>query len=246
MLPKPVPKNIEIVVSSYGGSGSSLLLNFLKKYKTTNQRSDADMLKHHTEPPLSVNPDQKFIYIFGNPVYATISLFRRNFQFLQSSKVQKRIPEKKPPIPEEMTLEKYAELGIDRFAMREQFHNWYHSTLQNPIMFLKYERLFDNLEAVIEFCDLPMDVLNDFPEKKMRSSVDHLDSSRTLLLLQNMHHELLNELEELPDFEIREPKKLGAIHKTTNQVMYARSWVRYKAAELVNRANKKIAKMNSN
>lgn len=233
MLPKPVPKNIEIVVSSYGGSGSSLLLNFLKKYKTTNQRSDADMLKHHTEPPLSVNPEQKFIYIFGNPVYATISLFRRGFQFVQSKKIQKRIPQVKPPVPEKMTLEEYAELGVDRFAFREQFHNWYNGSMQNPIMFLKYEQMFDNIEAIIKFCDLPSEVLNDFPEKKKRNSIDHIDSPRTLELLQKMHSELLNELKDFPDFEIRKPKKFGPIEKISNQVKYNTSLARYKAAEFV-------------
>lgn len=240
MLTKPVPKNLEIIVSSYGGSGSSLLLNFLKNYKITNQGFDEDTLKHHTEPPLSVNPQQKFIYIFGNPVFATISLFRRNFQFIQSSKIQKRIPQKKPPIPKEMTLDEYAELGVDKFAMREHFHNWYYGSMQNSIMFLKYERLFDNLEAVIKFCNLPLDVLNDFPEKKPRSSVDYLDSPRTLDLLKKMHKEFLIELEELPDFEIKNPKNLGPMQKISNQIMYTTSMVRYKASEFVYRRLKKF------
>lgn len=203
----PVPEHLELVVSSFGGVGTSFLIRFLSRYKRVNPANDKGSLKHHYVPPTSAHPSQKFIYVFGNPVHATISLFRRNFHRLQSIKIQKA-SNLNSPIPLEMTLEEYASQGVDRFGFRDHFFNWYKADCMNPILFVRYETLHDNLQQIFDYAGIPKSAYGKFPEKIERKSLQTDISEQTIEQLNQIYEDFLNDLEKIPDIEIREGKPM--------------------------------------
>lgn len=81
-------KNIEVLIVSSGGVGTTFLMEEIKRYKTTNDPDNKDGYKHLPIPPISQNPNLKVVYLFGDPVLACISLFRRKYQYAQSKSVE--------------------------------------------------------------------------------------------------------------------------------------------------------------
>ncbi|WP_234572570.1 sulfotransferase domain-containing protein [Rhodohalobacter sp. 614A] len=207
-----VPANLDVVVTSYGGAGTTFFMEFLSQFRTINHLHDTGNLKHTAYPPVSIKPSQKFIYLFGDPIHATISLFNRNFHHLHSIKIQQG-SNINSPIPESMTLEEYATEGVDRFGFCNHFYNWYRSTSLNPILFIRYETLYENLPAIFDFLELPQSALEMFPERKVRNSVEKEISSETLRQLENMYGKFQNELSKIPDIEIRKGKETNILKR---------------------------------
>ena len=72
-----VDPKIDVVVSSFGGVMSTVLIKWIEKYKNTNGHGNGDNLKHALYPPLSTNPNVRLVYIFDDPILSVLSLFRR-------------------------------------------------------------------------------------------------------------------------------------------------------------------------
>lgn len=203
-----LPGNMELVVSSFGGVGTSFLLSYLTQYKKTNSPIDADGFKHSPVPPVSINGNTKFVYVYGNPQQSAISLFRRNFQYYQSIKLQRWGKKTISPIPQEMTLQEYASQGIDKFRFRNHFYNWYDKYLAAcPTMFIQYETIFDNVEPLLDFLDLPNSCIDSFPKKKKRASTFEEIPVETLKQLDHIYGDFSDELAKLDDVEIRKRAK---------------------------------------
>lgn len=118
------------------------------------------------------------------------------------------------PIPREMTLEEYASEGKDRFGFRNHFQNWYHAECMNQILFVRYETLFENLSQILDYAQLPASAIDDFPKKRTRESLEADISKKTNRQLQKMYGDFQNELEGLPDVEIRSGKKMNPFEMT--------------------------------
>ena len=56
---KIIPKDIEVVVGSYGGVGTTFFLDFVAQFKKTNHPQDEDKIKHLGMPPISFNKEIK-------------------------------------------------------------------------------------------------------------------------------------------------------------------------------------------
>ncbi len=210
-----LPRNIEVVIASAGGAGTTFLLSYLAQFKNANHPGDADGLKHSPLPPVSFNRNVKFVYVFGNPQLAAISLFRRNFQHHQSIKLQKWGKRNISPIPKDMTLQEYASQGIDRFHFRDHFYNWYDRYLAAcPTMFIRYESLFDNVTLLLDFLDLPKDCIGSFPRKKTRTSTIEEIPPDTLKQLDHLYGDFADELARLNDVTVRERTKHETFSKT--------------------------------
>lgn len=200
-------KEVEVLIVSAGGVGTTFLLKAIGKYKTTNHISNFDGFKHITIPPITRNRNLKVIYVFGNPITATMSLFRRNFHHTQSYKMQQYLPQGYR-VAMETSLADYAKSGVDGFYFQRHFDNWVERYLVYPTLFLKYETLFENVEEIRDFLNLPQEFVTNFPAKKMRNSqVDNLDKT-TLVDLKKMYGPLEAEFEKLPDFFVKEGKVL--------------------------------------
>jgi hypothetical protein len=199
-----LPNEVDLVIVSYGGVGTSFLMDFFSQYLTINHPHDKDGFKHSPLPPISFNPNVKFMYVYGNPQMAAASLFRRNFHTAQSFKLQ-RWGRKVVPIPMEMTIQEYAHLGIDRFCFENHFQNWYRKYLTGiPTLFVRYETIFDNVRHLLEFTEIPEDSIEKFPPKKQRNSKKEEISVETASLLDQMYGDFADQLDKLDDIEIRQ------------------------------------------
>ena len=199
-----LPKPVEVVVTSFGGVGTTFLLEHLAKFRVTNHPYDADGLKHLPVPPISRHENVRFLYVFGDPVSATISLFRRGFQRPQSKKLL-RYRISPSPVTAGATLDEYARAGIDRFRFRFHFYNWYGGYLVHPTLFVRYETIFNNLSAIVEFLDLPQEFIDSFPKRRVRTSEGIDIRPETMATLELMYGGFAKELGNLPDTVVRIP-----------------------------------------
>lgn len=225
-----LPKNIEVVVTSFGGVGTSFLMFYLAQFKEINSPEDRDSLKHLPLPPISFNPRIKFIYVYGDPRLAVISLFRRGYHHLQSYKLQsyklRWDIDSQSLIPRKMTIQEYAALGIDRFRFREHFYNWYNCLLTHETMFLRYETLFESVELILDFLDIPRNHIDSFPKKVDRSSKKSDIHPKTWNHLNTIYGDFYNELTMLKDVEIRKRNSPGSLLTTYLSKPYRKALIR--------------------
>ena len=197
-----IPRDIEIVISSFGGGGTSFLLDFVSKYKITNSPKDRDGFKHLPIPPISFNRNIKCVFVYSDPILATISLFRRKYHAIQATKLQRwqRIAYG-DCITNNTTLEEYAIAGKDSFCFAQQFNNWHSRYLIHPTLFVKYESLFDNLEQLFHFIGIDKQEIINFPAKIDRKSNIQTISSKTYEQLKTIYKPLYEEFERTDDIE---------------------------------------------
>jgi hypothetical protein len=202
-MPKFVPRNIEFAVASGGGVATSMLGEFLARHHVVNTPSDEDGIKHMPIPPVSWNPDFRWIFVFGCPVAATVSLFRRGYHSLQSRKLQRGY---RPydPIPLAMTLEEYADQGVDRFHFERQFLNYADRHRLHATLFLRYDAIWDHLDAVRQFLGLTEEEMADFPPRVARQSADLNVPPETLAKLARIYAPFIARLQDLPPCFVRE------------------------------------------
>jgi hypothetical protein len=202
-MPKFISSDIEFGIASGGGVATSMLGEFLEKRHRVNQPSDEDGFKHMPIPPVSFNPRFRWVFVFGDPVAATVSLFRRGYHALQSRKLQRGY---KPycPIPLSMTLEEYADQGEDRLFFERQFLNYYDRHRLHPTLFLRYDAIWANLETLREFLRIDAEEMADFPARTARKSEELIVPLGTLEKLHAMYQPFIRRLNDLPDAFVRD------------------------------------------
>ncbi len=194
-------KEIEVLVVSAGGVGTTFLMEEINRYKKTNCSSNTDGFKHLTIPPISFNQNLKVIYIFGDPIMACLSLFRREYQVTQSfwaTKFQK-LPFQ---ILEKMTLKAYCETQKDGFYFDLHLKNWEEKYLCYPTLFLKYDNIFDSTQTIASFLDLPSSFVEQFPPKRKRLSSTEQLSKKMMEGLQKMYGAYQHKVNNYPSFFI--------------------------------------------
>ena len=139
-----VKKNINVIVSSFGGVGTTFLMRHLQNYTTTNCPHDYDGYKHSPLPPIGFNKSLRFVYIYGDPVLAVISLFRRGYANQQLKKLRRwGIGGNGYATTPVQGLRQYALLHSDELCLEKHFTNWYSDKFCTvPTLFLRYETLF--------------------------------------------------------------------------------------------------------
>lgn len=198
-----IPGNIDTLVVSYGGVGTSFLMHYLSAYKMVNNYLDEDFLKHMYCPPKPMPSVIRIIYLYGDPILAALSIFRRNLQYYHSKKLLTINRKRISPIPDNMTIDEYASNGIDKFYFKDHFKNWFCSEIQNPILFMKYESIFKHSGIIGDFLELPKEARSDFPLQKERESSKAGLNKITLKNLNRMYGEFKQEIDCLDDYEIR-------------------------------------------
>ena len=207
-MSRVISKRIEVFVVSYGGVGTTSLIEFISRYKTTNDCDDYDGYKHLSIPPVSRNPDLKILYIYGDPMMACSSLFRRGFHRAQSIKLQAYWKFKADVIPYNESLGGYLETGIDKLCFEEHFNNWLDKYPLNDTMFIEFESMWENVEEILQFLELPREAAKDFPAIKTRnSSYDSLEE-KALASLEGMYGQFAKRLNDYPAvFLVKNKKK---------------------------------------
>jgi len=170
-------------------------------------------------PPLSFNPNIRLVFIYGDPVAATVSIFRRGFQQWQSEKLL-RYSRTLAPISRDTTLDEYARQQVDRLLFAEQFHNWRSRYLFYPTLFINYERMWGNLESIFEFLEIPKSEMPNFPSRRPRSSSQADISPDTLEGLNRMYSGFKRELDRIQDIEVLNPKRSASMSMILRKPVY--------------------------
>lgn len=164
-------------VTSFGGTGTSLLNHFLKQFcLDTPYERDAGKWKHLRMPPglgenlhLVTRSSFRVVYLTGCPMNTVISLFRRKLHHHHVGRMGIR----GRTLDRDMTLEEYLEIGEDVFSMHEHLNNWVNSPVEGrsyPIMVLKHDAMWTYLDELFDFLEIPRSRLASFPRKEARQS----------------------------------------------------------------------------
>jgi len=205
-------KEIEVLIVSAGGVGTTFLMKEINKYKRTNCPDNTDGYKHLTIPPISKRRNLKVIYVFGDPIMATLSLFRRSYHQTQSIQMQ-RFYHSDFVIPMEMTLEEYLDKDKDGLFFERHLKNWQEKYRLHPTLFLKYETLFEHLETIASFIQAPNTFLVNFPEKKERLSALTEISENTKSRLEVFYGNFSRKIAQMPPVEIVDKKAFFILSK---------------------------------
>ena len=154
-------------VCSYGGSGSWLLVNHLKKYgtayhvhtrKPSNKLCEVDG-EHFTTKPVSDTTDHHVIFIYSEPEY---SIHCRD-SFSDRHWINIGID---PEIIS--TREDYVRDNVDKIKYEEFFDNYYNLKDRNyDILFIRFEEMWNNLDKIKFFLNVSFD---KFPENKYKDT----------------------------------------------------------------------------
>lgn len=223
--------NVEVLINSPGGVGTTFLAEFISKYRTVNCPHDQDGCKHTGLPLLSRNPKIKRIFIFGDIKLAVLSLFRRQYHYQQSYKIQIMLRYRPDPIPESVGLIEYLTAGVDKFLFEEQFCNYYERYLHSETLFLRYEAIHKHKKELIEFLNLPKSAVDAFPLKRERIS-DIMEVDKEILdLLELLYGDFNRYLDTLPDFQVKKPHKANTVNSALlKHPKYAMHCLRKKVA----------------
>ena len=231
-----VDPKIDVVVSSFGGVMTTTLLRWLRKYKSTNAHNNTDNLKHTPYPPVGTNPNLHLVYIFDDPILSVLSLFRQQPSQKKSTSLPAKMIQlariKKsdyPPFVIEHylylsrkcclfflqhrklrrdlgSLEAYLCSDFGALPLCQQFQNWRMEPTLHPILFVRASTIWDRLDALQSFLDLPEEAIKKFPRKKeRRSSSMDLDPPMQEKL-QQLYGDFAEEIRRMPDVEIRPAK----------------------------------------
>jgi hypothetical protein len=168
--------NHTVQVTSFGGTGTSMLCRFLEKSGADLPQSivpdhienDWAPWKHmRTPPPEQWVPDDfRAIYVVSDPRNAVLSVFRRGYQYAHVQRMDGDVHR----FHSGMTLSDYLNLETDPFKLEGHFERWSQCSRDYPILIVKYDHLWDRIGEIVEFVGLPESIKHDFPERRARSS----------------------------------------------------------------------------
>jgi hypothetical protein len=204
-----------VQVTSFGGSGTTMLLEFLQAQGVEVPREpDWGIWKHLPSPPTTaeyvIPADFRAVYLISDPVDALLSVFRRRFHIWHALRMQSKPfwPSgfRMEDSPEEPNwgMREFLALNADCFGLERQFSNWTNCPYKlrgYAMMVIKYERLWDNLPRVLDFVGLPKDRLIDFPARRDRTTTPGAsDSDRAALEV--LYERLRDAIASLPECSI--------------------------------------------
>ncbi|WIA29135.1 hypothetical protein OEZ86_011646 [Tetradesmus obliquus] len=134
--------NLQVCICSVGGVGSTQLSNFLTRAGIScNLLTDQDGVRHVNRPPSQLGPGTCLLYLFGDPLAAVASHYRRNQAYHQALKTSGNPALDESTFPQ--TFQEYVSRGKDLFGLQQHLHHWLHTPTQCDILFVRYERMFD-------------------------------------------------------------------------------------------------------
>jgi hypothetical protein len=192
-------------VTSYGGTGTTMLYRFLEQHTAhiPQDHENWKPWKHLPEPPSNDSVDDGFraVYLFGNPMDAVLSVFRRDYQSWHVRNMNSH-EEDWAGWDDDWDLEDFLSQGYDYFHMDRHFTNWTQADRDYPILLLRFDALWERMPEVFAFLGIPTSLMTTFPERRERSSdwTSEPDSIQTRL--QEMYGELHREVAAAPDLHI--------------------------------------------
>ena len=185
-------------VCSYGGSGSTMLCNYLKQYGPSyhiHSRNPPDKLEytgtihggnaHHEHfngikiPDSKIN-QYKVIFIYKNPIKSIYSIFKNPNHL------------KHIELPHMINFDKVIEEKKDLYRITEFYNNYVNNKNKNKnykIYCIKYEDLFENMHVLHNVLGLPPIKNKLIKREKVREEPDKD-------ILEYIYKDLLNEMKQ--------------------------------------------------
>lgn len=182
---------MNIIVTSFGGVGTSPFLSWLSGKIDCNCPRDTDGFKHVVEPEDVKQFADKFIFIYGDPVEAILSLYARKFIRPQFKKLTGK--------DNRVSLEEYAESGKDLLGYEKQLDNWI-GQKDMEVMFLEYPYFWDYEKEIFDFIGL--DDSTRFFQKKERANKKENYSEELISKLEKIYQPLTKKMESLKKFHV--------------------------------------------
>jgi hypothetical protein len=133
--------------------------------------------KHMRKPPRSsvVNNGFRAVYLYGDPVQSLLSVFRRGYQGWLIDRLGGCAKE----FDDKWSIKKFAEQEKDLFRLDEHIKGWRNAERAYPIMFVRYEKMWERLPELLCFLGIDSSKANKFPAKRERESELQNIESRT-------------------------------------------------------------------
>lgn len=207
---------VRLVVSSFGGVGSKCLVKGLLQ---TEDKAVLGMAHTHLRvpPPKHVLDGRTMIYIFGDPYNAVVSFFKRRTKKTRSHGFNTRegdgdvfwavnhcrnIGGEHEKMNPQWDLAAYLDNGVELFRIEEHFHNWVNAITTYPILFVRYETMWQHLGTIFEFVGLPGSAVSKFPPRESRGSRWEDEPEPIKLKLKEMYGRLGDNISAAPDLWI--------------------------------------------
>jgi len=154
--------NIDVLVVSPGGVGTTFLMNHLSSYVKINSPSDVDGLKHAPIPYKEIlDSGVKVIYMYGDPEDVYRSIKKRGWIVQQGVKLGSALC-----VMSFGVLQKWAFIR----SVNKQKMNWI-SSKGIDVLQLSYEDIWSNVQTISYFLNISdPSFVTDFPERKKRTS----------------------------------------------------------------------------
>lgn len=200
-----------ILVNSFGGVATTALIDFFSKYKKVNDVDNRDGLKHRRTPP-NLSFISRAIYIFGNPLDSIVYHFNVRERNKEKSwggawvkKHCKNMQGEWYEFSQEWDLDDYVGNGKDLFKMKEHFDNWEQAKVNYPIMFIRYETMWEHLDEIFDFLGISKEKIKNFPQKRKRRGDWRKLPEKTKKKLLEMYGSFAEEIEKFDDIGIKNP-----------------------------------------
>lgn len=188
-------------VVSHGGVKTTMLMEFLARHGEVNDPyADHGNLKHVARPPRRLAPRGMFIYVYGDPVRAVLSLYRRQYAQAQSRKlgyVGPRLP---------ATVDGYAARGVDALRITRHLRIWLQAQLTVPIAYVDSERLWADVPSLLSALGVDAAPAG-FPLEKPRGSDVSTLEPRTRDRLESIYAPYRQLVRDLPPVAVRAPAR---------------------------------------
>lgn len=159
--------NLDVLISSHGGVGTTFIAEFLGQSLRTNDPADRDHIKHLPLPPRRLDSRTRILYVYGDPVDSVLSLFRRDYARVQGCKNGVFNPRYAMG-----SLEDYARGGRDDLGITRHLKAWTAgSNYKNPAIAVNYDALWNRARDIVDFLELPRGSSAQFPARRKRKSV---------------------------------------------------------------------------
>ena len=184
-------------IVSHGGVATTTLLEFLSAHGRVNHPYDQDRLKHLVRPPARVRPRKCFLYVYGDPVLAVMSLYRRGYVRVQARK-NGNVSVKRLPV----SVDDYANQGVDALRLTRHLESWLHMPLRLPVVFIDAGEVWENAVRLLAVLDLEL-VQPSFPPQQQRRSDLGALRPETRRSLQTMYGKYYDLIRGLPPVMVR-------------------------------------------
>lgn len=207
-----IPIGHRIQVTSFGGSGTTMLRNWLVEQGCSlPQEHDSGIWKHLPVPPTldtyQIPAGFRAIYLIGDPVESLLSVFHRSYHMWHAVRMQShsRWPAQflleDYPVEPTWGLKEFLRLKQDCFGIHDHFAAWTTTpkrTREYPILVMKYDKIWEHQPELGEFLEFSKDQMASFPVRRERSHKD-LTLNKGRRSLSSLYGKLADTIEAYPD-----------------------------------------------